>query len=142
MTTSRCEAEPVIVIVAAVVLDGEGRLLLVRKQGTDCFMLPGGKLAPGEGPIEALERELVEELGSGLAAEPRLLGEYEAPAANEPGHRVEASIFTAKLAGAPIACSEICELVWHDPDLDPAFRLAPLARDRVLPELRALRRAA
>ena len=35
-------------IVAAVIVDEAGRLLLVRKRGTQAFMQPGGKIAPGE----------------------------------------------------------------------------------------------
>lgn len=35
-------------IVAALVLDGAGRMLVVRKAGTDAFMQPGGKPDAGE----------------------------------------------------------------------------------------------
>src|SRR6478609_7813601 len=47
---------------AAVILDGDGRLLLVRKAGTTAFMQPGGKPEPGESASETLSRELAEEL--------------------------------------------------------------------------------
>ena len=35
-------------IVAALIRDDAGRVLLVRKRGTDAFMQPGGKRDPGE----------------------------------------------------------------------------------------------
>ena len=70
MTTSRSDDEPVIRIVAGVAVDESGRVLLVRKRGTERFMLPGGKLAEGEGAGKALARELQEELDCTLAAEP------------------------------------------------------------------------
>lgn len=142
MTISRSDPARVIRIVAAVVLDEGGRLLLVRKRGTSHFMLPGGKLAVGESPVEALARELEEELGCRLAGEPCPFGSFSAPAANEPDHLVEAEIFVAALTGEVRACSEIDELTWQDPDSQAAFPLAPLARDHVLPLVRAQRAAA
>jgi 8-oxo-dGTP diphosphatase len=39
-------------IVAALIRDGAGRMLLVRKRGT-AFMQPGGKSDPGEDDITA-----------------------------------------------------------------------------------------
>ena len=35
-------------IVAALIRDEAGRVLLVRKRGTETFMQPGGKRDPGE----------------------------------------------------------------------------------------------
>ncbi len=142
MTTSRSEADRLINIVAAVIENPLGYVLLVRKEGTDAFMLPGGKLGSSERPSQALERELIEELGCTVAGEPEWLGEFDAPAANEPGYRVKARIFTARVLGNPRACSEIADLLWHDPQASPAFIIAPLARDYVLPALLARRKAA
>ena len=50
-------------IVAALIRDHSGRVLLVRKRGTKAFMQPGGKLDAGEDDITALSREISEELG-------------------------------------------------------------------------------
>ena len=58
MTVSRT-----IKVVAALIRDDEGRVLLVRKRGTQAFMQPGGKLDAGEDDIAALSREISEELG-------------------------------------------------------------------------------
>ncbi|WP_216599943.1 NUDIX domain-containing protein [Sphingomonas sp. AP4-R1] len=58
---------------------------LVRKAGTDWFMQAGGKIESGESPLNALCRELSEEIELMLCKEdPRYLGCYSAPAANEP----------------------------------------------------------
>jgi 8-oxo-dGTP diphosphatase len=58
-------SEP-ISIVAALVRDEAGRVLLVRKRGTTVFMQPGGKRDAGEDDVTALARELDEELGCRL----------------------------------------------------------------------------
>ena len=142
MTTFRSEAPAIIRIVAAVVVDEAGRVLLVRKRGTAAFMLPGGKPAPKESASEALARELVEELGCAPASAPIPLGRFCAPAANEPGHEVRAELFAATLDGTARARGEIDSLIWHDAACEPAFPLAPLARDHVLPLVRARRAAA
>jgi 8-oxo-dGTP pyrophosphatase MutT (NUDIX family) len=131
---------PVIRIAAAVILDGRGRVLLVRKSGTDAFMLPGGKMDGSEDSLAAMAREVEEELGCGIAPQPRPLGRFSAEAANEPGAVVEAELFAVELSGEAAPAAEIAEMLWHDPDDSPTFRLAPLARDHVLPMVRAWRR--
>lgn len=121
----------VIRIVAAVVVDERGRLLVVRKRGTTAFMQPGGKLEPGEKPVEALAREVREELGVGVT-DVRELGHHTAIAANEPGHTVDAELFFVRLDGVPRIAAEIEEMAWIDPHAPGDIALAPLTRDTVL----------
>lgn len=54
---------PTIRIVAALIKDDRGHLVLVCKHGTSAFMLPGNKPEPGETDLAALARELIEEIG-------------------------------------------------------------------------------
>lgn len=119
-------------IAAAVVLDTAGQVLLVRKRGTAAFMLPGGKIEPGEAPDAALRRELHEEIGCACAWW-RPLGQFAAVAANEPGHRVEAALFHVGLDGVPAPAAEIDALLWLDPENPGETILAPLAAQCVLP---------
>ncbi|BBZ67866.1 DNA mismatch repair protein MutT [Mycolicibacterium insubricum] len=126
----------VIRIVAAVVLDDDGRLLVVRKRGTTVFIQPGGKVEPGETPAEALVREVREELGAGVLTV-REIGHREAPAANEPGHTVEADLFLVELDAPPRVCAEIDELAWVDPHAPGDVELAPLTVGAVLDWVRA-----
>ncbi|WP_432971542.1 NUDIX hydrolase [Dactylosporangium sp. CA-233914] len=125
---------PTIRIVAAVLRDPDGRWLLVRKRGTTVFMQPGGKLEPGEAAADALTRELAEELGL-LVSPDRLgyVGRFTAPAANEPGHTVDADVYTAPLDGPVAPLAEIEELHWLNPAHPGEVRLAPLLLDHLLP---------
>lgn len=119
-------------IAAALILDSAGRALLVRKRGTLAFMQAGGKIEPGEAPLEALRRELREELEIVLATEPEHLGRFSAPAANEAGRVVEAEIFHLAFSGEVFPAAELEEVRWVDPAA-PDLPLAPLTRDHVLP---------
>jgi ADP-ribose pyrophosphatase YjhB (NUDIX family) len=59
--------------VRAVVLDGEGRVLLVEHTYMHGWHLPGGGVERGETAEEAVARELREEGGVRLTAPPRLV---------------------------------------------------------------------
>ena len=125
-----------IVIVAAVIVDDAGRLLLVRKRGTERFMQAGGKIDPGETPAVALIRELHEELL--LVVEPDdldYLGRFHAPAANEAGHVVDAEVYFVSARGEAVASAEIDELVWVSPLEALKIPLAPLTGEVLLPLL-------
>ena len=130
---------PVLRIAASVIVV-EGRMLLVRKRGTEAFMQPGGKLEPGESGAECLVRELEEELGLRIpVAVLAPLGRFGAPAANEPDHVVDCDVYrvpAAALDGQPLAVqAELEELRWSDAAdlaaLAAAGRLAPLTRDHL-----------
>lgn len=126
--------ERVISVVAALIRDDSGRVLLVRKRGTQFFMQPGGKRDAGESDVDALSREIVEELGCRVAANSaRALGDFECVAANEPGFRVCAAVYAVDVEGAIAPKAEIEEMVWVDPRALPMLNYAPLTRDHVLP---------
>lgn len=121
-------------IVAAVVFDASGRVLVVRKQGSDTFIQPGGKPESGEAPLAALARELHEELGVALdPASAVPLGRFEAWAVHEVGHRVRAQAFLVTVTGTPRAQAEIAELAWVPLHPPHGLRLAPLSADHILP---------
>ena len=56
----------VIPCVGAVVTDGQGRLLMIKRghePGAGLWSIPGGRIEPGETDAEALVREMLEETG-------------------------------------------------------------------------------
>ena len=123
-------------VVAAVAFVRDGQVLTVRKRGTSRFMLVGGKLEPGEPARDAAVREAREEVGLDVE-DLDLLGSYRAAAANEPGHEVVSTVFTAALPDTPVAAAEIAELRWMSITDDHHDDLAPLLEHHVLPALRA-----
>ena len=126
-------------IVAALLVDADGRALLVRKAGTTRFMQPGGKPEAGESAAEALSRELAEELGLTIAPQRlRYVGRFTADAANEADTVLDAEVFDAPVILSPVSVfEEIEELLWVDPAAPGEVDLAPLSRDILLPLLAA-----
>ncbi len=91
-------------IAAACLFNTQGHLLTVRKRGTQAWMLPGGKRDGDETPLQALVRELQEELPITMAAADFApLGQFSAIAANEAATQVHAHVLVAH---AP--CSRPC----------------------------------
>lgn len=70
--------------VVAAILEREGKILICRRRADQSHALqwefPGGKVEPAETPLQALARELEEELGIGAAAGEQIAGyEYAYP---------------------------------------------------------------
>ncbi|MNJ52621.1 Phosphatase NudJ [compost metagenome] len=126
-------------IAAALLLDPQGRTLLVRKRGTQAFMQPGGKIEGDEQAVVALARELFEELG--LQIDPQdahPLGQFSAAAANEPGFEVQAELFQVHTSMPVEPAAEIEEVVWISARKQLSLELAPLTRDLILPLYRTM----
>ena len=132
-------SERIISVVAALIRDPDGRVLLVRKRGTAAFMQPGGKRGIGEGDVAALSREIIEELGCRVKdTSAQALGVFNCAAANEPGFQVNAAVYAVDVEGPIDPAGEIDQVVWIDPHALPDLPFAPLTRDYVLPLARSL----
>jgi len=74
--TLKALATPVAFGVAALARNKEGQILLVRHTYQPGWMLPGGGVGRAEPPVEAIRRELREEVGMTRASEPDLFALY------------------------------------------------------------------
>ncbi|MDD2581981.1 MAG: NUDIX hydrolase [Desulfuromonadaceae bacterium] len=66
MTKKRFKKEHIVTSVVAVIVDDDGRVLLTRRSVPpflDQWVMPGGKIDLGEPILEALKREVHEEVG-------------------------------------------------------------------------------
>lgn len=111
---------------ACLVAQQNGKLLLVRVRDNQHWYLPGGKLEPGESTEQALQREVLEELG--IAIQPRsirYLYTVIGPAYGQTGD-VELICFAAEWQNDPRPHGEISEVEWID--WREHERLAPAVR--------------
>jgi 8-oxo-dGTP pyrophosphatase MutT (NUDIX family) len=89
----------------------EGRILCARPRGRDVFYVPGGKREGTESDLQALIREVAEELT--VALQPgtvRHAGTYQAD--HPDGTMVRMACYTGEYAGTLAASCEIDELAW------------------------------
>jgi 8-oxo-dGTP diphosphatase len=120
-----------ITVAAAVILNEQNQLLLVRKQNTEAFMQVGGKLESNEAPEIAIQREILEEIACESEIK-QFIGRFETAAANEPDHLLVSYVYEVKLKQTPRIAAEIAEMKWIDLD-DQTTVLAPLTKEVVIP---------
>jgi 8-oxo-dGTP pyrophosphatase MutT (NUDIX family) len=97
---------------ACLVAEQGDRLLLVRVRQNEHWYLPGGKIEEGESPEQALQRELMEELGISVDPESvRYLYTVRGPAYGQPCE-VELVCFSAQWKNLPRPLGEISDVQW------------------------------
>src|SRR5512138_844322 len=100
-------------LVVAGLIVRDGVVLITQRRADQSLPLqwefPGGKVEPGEAPVEALRRELAEELG--VAAEIGRIWEVLFHA--YPAFDLVMLVYACRLApGAVPACVEVADLAW------------------------------
>ena len=116
--------------VAALIRDGEGRILLQRRADDGRWNLPAGAIDPGESPDEAVVREVLEE--TGLEVSPvRVAGVFGGPDGFRHrypnGDEVEftAIVFECAVVGGSLCADddETAELGWFRLDARPPLSI-------------------
>ena len=96
----------VIPCVGAIVADGQGRLLMIKRghdPGAGLWSIPGGRIEPGETDAEALVREMIEE--TGLTVEVgRLIGRVQRPGLN--GAVIDIRDYAATVTGGTLRAGD------------------------------------
>ena len=93
----------VIPCVGAVVTDGQGRLLMIKRghePGAGLWSIPGGRIEPGETDAEALVREMLEETGLTVQVG-RLVGSVQRPGLD--GTVIDIRDYAATVTGGTLA---------------------------------------
>ena len=138
--TNRCKATLMnkarhILKVAIAVVEGHS-LLVVRKRSSATFILPGGKPERREDDMEALTREVWEELGCTVRdAGLFLVGDFSDVAADHRNTTVTVRLFYGLLGGKPSPKAEIEECRWYSPLCERDLRVAPSISNKIVPHL-------
>jgi ADP-ribose pyrophosphatase YjhB (NUDIX family) len=102
---------------SALVLDGDGRVLLARRAGEpgkSLWDLPGGFMEEGEEPLETLRRELREEAGVEIEADEFLGGVPDRY--GDGGHWTVNLYWAARIvSGVPEASDDVESFRWFEP---------------------------
>jgi 8-oxo-dGTP pyrophosphatase MutT (NUDIX family) len=93
--------------VRAVVLDGDGRVFLIKHSYSEGWQLPGGGVEAGETLLAALARELAEEGNIELTGQPVLHGVYFHPFYSNRDHVTIYVVRDFRQTAPPIANREI-----------------------------------
>lgn len=90
------------------------RFLTTRSRGKEIFIAPGGKIEAGETAMQALARELMEEVQIDISANAtEMIGTFTAKAAGNESKIVEMEVHLIEGAvGEPIPTSEVEEIKW------------------------------
>ncbi len=113
----------------------EKKLLMVRKKGSTYWQIPGGHIEEGETPVEALTRELREELQVAVDEQGlREVGEFRDRAVDS-DEEFRLTLYAGAIVGTPTPSSEIREYMWFDGRLMEGD-LPPMFVNHVQPALR------
>lgn len=107
--------------------------MLERHGGNDVFIIPGGKLEPGESDDQAVIREMMEEFKLPIAFEQlEKFGVFESQAVHTPTKKVRISAFLINNWKGEITLNDgIEEVVWINTKNIEKIKVSPIAKEVV-----------
>ena len=113
-------------VVAGLILDGAGRVLISQRRADQALPLqwefPGGKVEPGEAPVDALARELREELGAAC----EVGGIWDVLFHPYPAFDLVMLVYVCRLRPGEVARPvEVADLRWLRPEQLPGWDILP-----------------
>lgn len=141
MTTKRYKKEHIVTSVVAVILDDDDRVLLTRRSiepFKGLWVMPGGKIDLGEPILDALKREVREEVGIEVEVQ-GLIDVFEHLTPGEDNCHFVILYYRCR----PLFCdithneAEVAEVAWVERAKLPAYPMADGARHilgRIFPE--------
>jgi len=120
----------VLPVVAAAVMNSKQQILIARRAQHETYSgqweFPGGKIEPGESPVDALVREIKEELGLDIdVGTGHSLGQITHAYAP---YDVALEVFVVQWSGQPVVLSDHSEVAWVSVSDLQAYNLAPADR--------------
>lgn len=110
----------------------DGKLLLVRKRGTNIFISPGGKPELDENDLAALKRELLEEVRLRIV-NAKEWGTFTDECAFEKNALVKLKVYFVQVSGNAVPANEIEELTWVSKNYD--INIGNIFKNHVIPQL-------
>lgn len=113
------------------------KVMLERHGGNEVYIIPGGKLEPGETAQQALVRELFEEFGITVVIDDlQEVGSFTSPAVHSPDRIVEIETFIVKKWSGEIILQEGIEgIVWMNSKNVIDYKVSPIAEKHIIPLL-------
>ena len=115
------------------------KVLATRSKGKSFFVQPGGKLEGDESEVEAVIRELSEEMGIQVREDDlEKLGDYYAEAAGQAGARLKLAAWIVNdFEGEPSPHSEVEEIRAFNSQIPEGVEVASILLHDIIPELKA-----
>ena len=114
------------------------QLLLTRSESkmVPHWILPCGSIESGESSLEAMVREVKEELACDVDVNTvNFIGEYEGLASGRLEQTVNIQLFKGKVLGTPKANEEIVEIKWFDASTIDNPMVSEIIKDKIIPDL-------